>query len=220
MGDQHSRFPRECRRFLANLVDHVDQLEVHSGGGEPVGQAHAERCRSCAARLEAARRQTVLLSTLPRLKAPMDLAIGIADVYERAIRRGEHEIGGALHEALTPVHAPQDVVWQDAPEPPNLMPSLRSLWPARSAPGWMWSRIRAEIHGPKRPEDERPRRWFDAAKLGLLAAALLVSLVVLVRVLDGPIQGTPSIESIVWHVTSEPLDSSLSLHTLVQISRR
>ena len=203
------RFPAECRRFLRDLALHAEH--------EQTTPEHAAACPKCAARLQAARRQVVWLRALPRVVAPGDAAQGLDAVHDRAIGKAERTLGRVLRQTLEPSRAPGDVVWQELTEPRHLGPVLRRLWPVQPAPAWMWRRIRARL----RPEQESRHAWLTPARVGLVAAALIVSAMLLFSGPHSParIRETAAGADIVWVERSQPIDPTFSLQALARIGR-
>ena len=92
------RFPSACRQFLSQLDELVDG-RLDSGTG-----AHEQQCSSCAARLQAARRQVALLRELeaPEVPAEVHAPEFLQGIYERATSGYESEYGESLRSTLSP----------------------------------------------------------------------------------------------------------------------
>ncbi len=134
----------------------------------------------------------------------------LAGIYERSSEMTEEQLGDTLRAGLQPVAAPTDAVWLDVADREDVASSLRGM-PAARTPGWMRQRIRAAIEDASTPRHEPV---FTPARVGLLAAAVLVSALLFVRVGSGdPIhRPNPGAEfNVRFEVSSEPFDPGFSL---------
>ena len=172
-----TQLPAECREFLLGLADHL------AAGQLPAGTLpqHATACPLCAAQLTAARRNAAILAQLQRPAVPAALRSRafLESIYARAARAGEATpAGAALAAGLVATTMRQDPGWPElvGGELGATHPDLHSL-PRTSAPGWLWSRIRADVRQEWRARVVT-RRWRLVA--GLAAASVLVTAIMLV----------------------------------------
>jgi len=210
-------FPSECRKFALRLDESL-------AGGVP---EHASQCAPCRRLWYAARRNARLLRACGRSEALGDSDPRVISTELDAIyRRVADEVAGGptgklLGAALTPLEAPGDVVWREPVAAPAVARSLRRL-PSRRAPGWIWSRVRAEIH----PLPATPR-WSAVSRSAVrrgalgLAAAVVLSAVILFRPsgFGSGNTGTSAPSPIVWLESSQPFDAAQSFQALTAVGR-
>ncbi len=177
-----TQLPADCRKFLLGLADHLTTGQPVAG--QPAASTlppHATACPLCAAQLTAARRNASILAQLQRPVVPAALRSPafLAGIYARAASVGEATpTGAALAAGLVATAMRQDPGWPElvGDELGAAHSDLHSL-PQTSAPGWLWSRIRADVREQRRAQVVT-RRWRLVA--GLAAASVFVTAIMLV----------------------------------------
>lgn len=163
-----SELPEPCSTFLAGLADWAL--------GRGPGVEHVRTCAACADRVRAARQTAALLRGLPAPELPAGLAepAFLERIHEAIARSSaESEVGVALSTGLTRKPMPLDPGWEGAVAAgaPTRTPALDSLEP-KSAPAWLWARIREDVRVGLAERRQHQRRTFA---LRLAAAVILVA---------------------------------------------
>ena len=120
-----------------------------------------------------------LLSRLRRPEIPDELRHEsfLAGIYERAAA-DTATVAPLLEQCLKPSVAPEDASWVDVEEHPGLRQQVEEALPGAEAPGWLWSRVRHDMHEQRaqRLTVVRQRRMvrLAAAALVLCAAGIAV----------------------------------------------
>lgn len=146
------------RRFLRDLAE-------ADASGLPAGTREARLAQGAA-------RARALLSGLapPSVPLPVRHASFLERIYADAAAAGEAAVGPLLRDGLQPSMAPTDQRDESLLPPPEVAAQLRELLPQPRVPGWLWTRIRADLRAAKGVGAQR------RARSRALAAVLLVGL--------------------------------------------
>jgi len=124
---------------------------------------------------QAMRQHATLLGQLAAPEIPRELRE--RSFYEGIVERASESVDPAVTQALAslrPLEAPQDVCWQDLEEVEGMSDRVEAALPgpqhARTTPGWVWTRIREDLHEEARAARSRGLR----ARISSYAAAALV----------------------------------------------
>lgn len=195
-----------------------------------------------------ANRNAGCLAALPRPTSPASLASPefLAGIYEgvsATSRARVEELAGPLTSALAPLQAPRDVDWaaavleryDDESVGAEFVAELAVARPA--TPGWLWLRIRGEVHASRGARRVLPfQRVAAILVVGVALGAAAIGLwPELFGVGDGPgsrssggrsVDGrlvtdrTDVAQRIVIHRVEQPFDASFSLSAIVGEVRR
>ena len=211
---------RECLRFSRQLEQHVAEARV--SGDRP---AHAQACQNCARRLQAALALVVPLGQRPAIPAQLAEPAFLESIQARALADAEARLAPLLGEWITPVEPPSDlssVDLQDSVDRGDVARALRQALPEPLVPGWIWSRIRADLdqHRSGLLVLHRQRRM-RVVRLAAAAAIVLVASSLLLRYLGRP-QGATTQEQpyLAFAEATEPLAEEASPVSLVRMLAR
>ena len=201
---------RECRAFLADLAQHG----TRAAAGQRV--PHTESCSACAALLHSAVAQIGILRALPRPVPPSELSSHrfLEGIYARAGESSETWLRPVLEAGLADHHhaVAAETDWLAADDPQEIAASLARSLPSGPTPGWLWTRIQAEMRTLIR--GRRRARWARRVQVaGFLAAGLVISLVALRPFLVSEDEGAITVT---FAPSSVPLDSSYSTTDLLR----
>lgn len=202
----YERMQQPCRQLIRSLADLVeDRLPAAHEL-----QRHVEACRTCQARVTAARASAALLRRLPRLQSPAAArsAAFLTEIHERAGDSLAEQLGPFLRKALQPRRAPGDAVWVDEQGgSTELVGQVRSL-PSLTAPGWLWGRIRVDLRAWRSGRRRAARR--PALRIGLLAAAVSIGAFLAWWDFSPQQEGTYPVAQPVFRLVADPLDAAVS----------
>lgn len=200
--------PEDCRRFRAELPEHLD-------AAGPTPGRHEESCAACQSALACARavRDSLASQPVPAVPAELSAESFLEGIFEKAHGATAAAVGSLLSKALTSTNAPADADWAGT-LPGHAGAALRSLASPRT-PDWVWARVRADLR--THVSQQRLRRRLRVAG-ALAAAGIVVAAVLLLRA--GPDQGTVPEPTIVFRVVeSPPVPAASPLPTLRRIGR-
>lgn len=215
-------FPSACRATLARLADLAEAAAVPSEVRE-----HLESCERCARSVAASRAQVAALRALPCPTVPEALRAPafLESIQARALADAEARLAPLLGEWITPVEPPSDlssVDLQDSVDRGDVARALRQALPEPLVPGWIWSRIRADLdqHRSGLLVLHRQRRM-RVVRLAAAAAIVLVASSLLLRYLGRP-QGATTQEQpyLAFAEATEPLAEEASPVSLVRMLAR
>lgn len=197
---------RECFAFLRALPSLVgpdrgvtdgdltdgDLVATRPSAVEGAGGAAAEHsavCRSCAARLRAARRLAGLLRQPPSVPQRVREPGFLAGIHERVVAEFESApLGSAVEAELSVISsAPRDAeILVPGVERRSMGAQIAAAAPALPVPGWLWARVRQRVMEERKAASRQALRGpYRVRKLALVvvttAAAAVLALTLLPR---------------------------------------
>ena len=154
----------DCRRLLRNLTDAIDAPSASPDFVRHDFSRHLATCDACRQHVEHARALGRILRAVPALPCP-GASEQVLDAY---LADREHAIGGSLRAALAMGAAPVPLLdhaglpatsaeliarlpaEQTSSPAPRLGQVLRAGLSPVPVPGWVWTRVRAEIADVRR----------------------------------------------------------------------
>ncbi len=157
------------------------------------------------------RAQISLLRQLPPVQSPAALRSPefLESIYEHAAANSvDHsgvDLGQVMRAELPPLQALEDAVWCEVEDQKDIVAPLTQVLPDGKAPGWLWSRIKSDMH-----LELAQRRRQARLRLGTRVAAMLLVSVGLVFALRSTFSSGLDLAStdrnkIVFESVSSPL---------------